>query len=898
MAEALLILERCMNKHKWLLVGLGNPGSKYKDTRHNIGMTVLESFALRFNLEFKFGTECEYSELKYAAQDIILCKPLTYMNNSGIAVQKMLNKFGIKTNHLIVCVDEYNFPTGKIHLRASGSDGGHNGIASIIENIKTNDFIRLRIGIGKDFGPGEMANYVLSHFYEHEKTIVQEMIPKAITALEKIFKIGFQRAMSEVNAEQQKLFGKKVYDNSSNSKSPELVAPTAKEIPHKINMHSMELTDNYFWLRDKTNPKVINYLKAENKYAEYMMSDTKEIQDLIYNEIISSIQETDHTIPIKKGDYFYYSRTIKDLQYPIYCRKYMNLDSEEEILLDLNLLSQGKNYIDLGGISSSPDNTLLAYAIDEVGYEQYTTYIINIKSREQLTRIENTSGDMVWMNDSMSLLYTTINDIRQADKVYVHEISDSSKDKLIYQEFDFAYFLSLDKTWDESAITITLQSKDESEVWILDSNSHDYTPELIRKRENKIQYYVESHKDKYLIITNDTALNFKIVSTEKSNYDKSYWQDLLPYDESIKIENIYPFEEHLVILERSDGLQKIRIIDINSQHVWYIDFPDVSYSCDIIRTYDYNSPILWLSYTTLNTPYSVMEYNMQTKELILLKENKVLNGFNKNNYVVKREFVSTADNKQVPITICHKKGIDYNGNNPTLLTAYGAYGYSNDPAFSPSYLSLLNRGFIIAIAHVRGGGELGEHWYLDGKMSKKRNTFFDFIESARFLINNKYTSPEMLVIRGGSAGGLLIGAVLNQSPELFKTALAIVPFVDVLNTMSDPTIPLTIAEYSEWGNPQNKDHFEYIYSYSPYENIQRQNYPHILVRAGLNDPRVHYWEPAKWVAKLRKFRKDNNLLILVTEMESGHSGSSGRYSKYKEIAFDYAFILKTFEMLK
>ncbi len=891
-------LERCMNKHKWLLVGLGNPGSKYKDTRHNIGMTMADRFAIKHGLEFKFGHDCEYTELRYAGQEIVICKPMTYMNNSGLAVRKMLNKLGIKPSHLIVSVDEYNLPTGKLHLRFSGSDGGHKGIASIIENIETNEFTRLRLGIGKDFGPGEMANYVLSHFYENEKAAVQKMILNAIDALEKIFKIGCQRAISEVNTEQQRLFRQNNKENISNKDKQSIKAPKAKEIPYKISLHGIELTDNYFWLREKYNPKVINYIKAENQYAEYVMSDTKELQETIYNEIISSIQETDSTVPVKKGNYFYYSRTVKDLQYPIYCRKHESSSSHEEILLDLNQLAEGKKYIELGGISTSPDNKLLVYALDELGNEQYTTYIINIHTREILAKIDNTSCDMIWTNDSKYLLYSILNDIRQADKVLLHEISKNSDDKLIYQEFDYSYFLSLGKTRDESTITITLQSKDESEVWTLDANTTDFVPKLIRARENKIQYYIESFKDKYLIITNDNALNFKIVSTDKTDFDKSNWIDLIPYDDKIKIESIYPYENYLVILERADGLNKIRIIDINSNDERYIDFPDESYSCDIVKTFDFNSNILRFSYTTLNTPYSIFEYNMKSREIFLLKENKVLSDFNKKNYIVKREFVRILDNIRVPITICHKREIDLNGNNPTLLTAYGAYGYANDPIFSHSYLSLLNRGFIIAIAHVRGGGEFGEQWYLNGKMKKKQNTFSDFIECARFLIENKYTSPEKLAIRGGSAGGLLIGAALNRSPELFKTALAIVPFVDVLNTMNDPAIPLTIAEYTEWGNPQNKDDFDIIYSYAPYENIQRQNYPNLLVRAGLNDPRVHYWEPVKWVVKLRKYKNDNNLLILVTEMESGHSGSSGRYSKYKEIAFDYAFILKTFEMLK
>ncbi len=886
-----------MTKTKWLIVGLGNPGSKYQLTRHNIGMRVVESFTSKCKSEFKFGPDCEFAEFKYAGQEVYTCLPTTYMNNSGIAVKKMLNKFGISPENIVICVDEYNFQVGRIHLKAAGSDGGHNGIASVIEHINASNFIRLRLGIGKDFGPGGMSDYVLSHFYPNEDDTVNDMIKDGVKALEMVLKIGFARAMSDVNAHQSKKFDSKAKKQSSvkSDKSNSKSYPVANKVSHKNTVHGVEITDEYFWMRRKDDPEVIKYLKAENKYAEQKMKDTSELQAKIYDEIISRIQETDLSVPVKRDDYYYYSRTVQGLQYPIYCRRKGSMDAPEQVILDHNQLAEGKQYLQIGSIAVTPNHKIVAYSIDTEGYE---TYSINFKVIDTdeilLDKIENASDDIEWANDNKTLFYSTLNDIQQADKVWKHVLGDPiDTDKLIYHELDNAYFLSIDKTKDKSTILITLMSKDESEVWVIPANEANTMPQLIRAREPNIQYYLESYLDDYLIVTNDKALNFKIVKAPKSLVQKENWADFLPYDENIRITNIEPYRGYLVINERSAGLSKIRIYNMLSSEQHYIQFPDETYSCDSNDLPDFNSDTMRFTYSSFITPKTVFDYDMSGRQLTLLKETTVLGNYDKNEYLTKRLFAKAQDGALIPISIVHRSNFELSGDNPTLLVGYGSYGITNDPSFSHTYLSLLERGFVIAIAHIRGGGENGEQWYLDGKMMKKRNTFTDFISCSEYLINEKYTSPDKLVIKGGSAGGLLIGAVLNLRPELFKSALAIVPFVDVLNTMLDATIPLTVAEYSEWGNPEQKDYFDYISSYSPYDNVKKMDYPNILIRAGLNDPRVHYWEPAKWNAKLKEFKTDNNLLLLVTEMDSGHGGSSGRYSKFKEIAFDYAFILET-----
>jgi oligopeptidase B len=676
---------------------------------------------------------------------------------------------------------------------------------------------------------------------------------------------------------------------SENLPSP----PKAAKIIQEIKIHGKTLTDNYYWLRDKTNPEVINYLKNENDYAAKVMSGTKEIQEKFYNEMVSRIQETDLSVPVKEDDYFYYSRSEKGKQYSIHCRKKGNLAAQEEILIDENILAESKVYFDLGNYDISPDHNLIAYSIDTTGYETFTIYFKDLRTGKLLAdEIKKSSSGFEWANDNKTFYYTTLNDVQQADKVWKHVLGQSQPDELIYQEKDNAYFLSLYKTKDKSTILISLGSKDESELWLIDANKPEQKPSLLKKRSKNFEYYLESHGDSYFIWTNDKAINFKIMTVLKSNPAYQNWKEFLPYNENIKINSIEPFKNYLVIHERAGGFTKMKIYHFSDKSVQYIDFPEKVYSYYSNSNPDFNSDKIRITYTSLITPSTVFDIDMISKKFELLKETPVLGGYDKTKYESLQIFATAKDGTKIPISLVYKKGLKKTGNNPALLYAYGSYGFSMDTYFSSNRLSLLDRGFIYAIAHIRGGGELGEMWYKNGKMLKKKNTFTDFISCAEKLIKNKYTDKDHLVIEGGSAGGLLMGAVNNIRPDLFKVVIAEVPFVDVINTMMDPTIPLTVAEYNEWGNPSTKKYFDYMLSYSPYNNVTAKNYPNILVRAGLSDPRVAFWEPAKWTAKLRDLKIDNNTLILVTNMDAGHGGASGRYSRLKDIAYDYAFMFK------
>ena len=669
--------------------------------------------------------------------------------------------------------------------------------------------------------------------------------------------------------------------------------PKAKKIEHITEIHGIKLIDNYFWLRDRNNPEVIKYLEDENNYADYILSDTKAIQEKLYNEIISRIKQTDMGVPKKIDNYYYYYKINKGQNYYIFCRKKDNLNNKEEILLDENKLAKGKNYFDVGFISVSPNHELMAYGVDYKGDEKYTIFIKNLKTKKLLSKtIKNASTDFQWANDSKTFYYTTLSEINQADKVWKHILGQKNKeDELVYTEKDERYFLNLSKSNDKSIITINLSSKDETEVWYIDANNPD-KPKLIKEREKELKYTVESYNDQFVIITNKNAPEFKIVTVSKNNPDINNWVDFMPYNEEITIRNVQIYKNYWALQYSEDGLEKLKIYNTQSKTFYNVDFPEEDYYFYFYDNNEYNENKIRISYTSLKTPNQIFDYDMKERKFQLLKEQEVLGNYNKYDYETKRIFATAKDGKKVPISLIYKKGLQLNGENPTLLYSYGSYGYSTNPYFSSVRLSLLDRGFVFALAHIRGGSEYGYRWYKDGKMKNKMNTFTDFIACAEELISRKYTNPEKLVIEGGSAGGLLMGAVTNMRPDLFKLVLAHVPFVDVINTMLDSTIPLTVAEYQEWGNPNIKEDFDYMYRYSPYDNVKKTNYPNMLVRAGLNDPRVSYWEPAKWVAKLRELKTDNNYLILITNMASGHGGSSGRYEKYKEIAVDYAFIFK------
>ncbi|MDH4223221.1 MAG: S9 family peptidase, partial [candidate division Zixibacteria bacterium] len=542
----------------------------------------------------------------------------------------------------------------------------------------------------------------------------------------------------------------------------------------------------------------------------------------------------------------------------------------------------------------SPNHQLLAYSVDTSGAENYTVYVKNLNSGKLLEDIiPNASDLMEWGNDNMTLFYSTLDEIKRPYKLYRHKLgTNSSDDSLLYHEKDEAYYLNLSKSKSKAYIFMSLESITTTEVHFLDAENPSGDFKIIHPRQYEMEYSVEHHGNKFYILTNDNAKNFKLMETSVENPSRENWVEIIPHRDSVKIDRIEPFKNHLVIYERENGLKKIRIADLSTGVVHNVEFLEPVYTLWKAENPDFNTNILRFTYTSLLTPESVFDYNMDNRTRELKKQSEVLGGYDPSLYQSERIFARAKDGTAVPISLVFKKGITKEGNNPLLLDGYGSYGISSEPYFSSNRLSLLNRGFIYAIAHVRGGGEMGRYWYEDGKLLKKRNTFTDFIACAEYLIAEKYTSSDKLVATGGSAGGLLMGAITNMRPDLFKIVIAEVPFVDVVNTMMDPTIPLTVTEYEEWGNPHNKEYYDYIRSYSPYDNVETRDYPNLLISAGLNDPRVAYWEPAKWTAKLRALKTDTNLLLLKTNMGAGHGGASGRYDYLKEIAFEYAFIFK------
>ena len=675
-----------------------------------------------------------------------------------------------------------------------------------------------------------------------------------------------------------------------------ITPPDVKKKKHVTEKFGKKLIDNYYWLRDKKNKKVINYIKKENQYTKRKMRYTKEFQDKIYNEIISRIQETDLTVPYKFGDYYYYSRTEKGKNYRIYCRKKNSLDNKEEIILDVNKLAKNYDYYDVGFYEISPDHNLLAFSYDTDGSERYSLKIKNLKTGEYLEDQIDNIGSFEWVNDNQTFYYTVLDEAKRPHKLYRHKIGTEIKnDKLLFTENDDRYWMWVSSSKSRDYIFLGLGSKITSEIYFVSADKPDDNFKLIKKREQGVEYYLDHHGDYFYIITNKNAVNYKIMRTNVNNYREYNWETFIPHNKNVYITDFELFKNFMVISERNNSYEKLKVINFDGKKTHYINFSEKVYTYWLGDNPDYDSNKLRLTYTSMVTPRTVYDYNMESKKLELKKKYKV-NNYDKNNYKTERIFIKSHDGTEVPISLVYDKNLKLDGTNPLYLYGYGAYGSSMDPYFSYSRVSLLKRGFIFAMAHVRGGSEMGKKWYDDGKLLNKKNTFKDFIACAEKLIEKNYTSKDKLVISGGSAGGLLMGAVLNMRPDLFETAIVSVPFVDVINTMLDPTIPLTVPEYEEWGNPNEKKYFEYMLSYSPYDNIKKQDYPNMLVTGGLNDPRVQYWEPVKYTAKLRDKKTDDNLLLLKINMGSGHQGSSGRYDWYKEIAFDYAFIFKTLNL--
>lgn len=674
--------------------------------------------------------------------------------------------------------------------------------------------------------------------------------------------------------------------------------PHAMEIPDTIRVHGFELIDNYSWLKDKSRSQleVLEHLKAENEYTRKILLSHQKLQKQLFAEMKGRLEDEDVSVPVKRDEYFYYQRREKNKQYPLYCRRKGDLSAPEEIYLDINPLAAKHDFYSIYSVIVSPDHRYAAFSVDTTGTETYHLRILDLQNNEYLTDSQSSISDLVWSNDSKIIFYTLEDETGRTHEAYRHDLySNPQNDRLIFAEPDEKFWLSLEKSRDQRFIILSSDSKTTSEVYYLSADNISEPFTLIETRQQGIQYYPLFNDSKIFFITNWNAPNKKIMLTSADEMSKKYWRDFLPHRDSIKI-SVEIFLDHLVITEKNKGIDHLRIIDLNSGESHYLDFVEPVYSFYPWSSTEFDSPFLYFSYESLQTPYTVYKYDMKTKQRTQLKQQKIDADFRPDDYQTERLEAIARDGSRIPISLCYRKDLfKKDGSSPLLLTAYGAYGDSYDPYFSTSRLSLLNRGISYAIAHVRGGSELGELWYEQGKMLNKKNTFYDFIDCSRYLIENSYTASENLIINGGSAGGLLIGVVLNLQPQLFRAAVADVPFVDLINTMLDPSLSAVISEYEEWGDPADKNEFEYMLSYSPYENIRAQSYPSILAVAGFYDSRVNYWEAAKWTARLRAAKIDSNLLLLYTNMKAGHGGASGRYDYLEEVALIYTFILKSLD---
>ena len=667
----------------------------------------------------------------------------------------------------------------------------------------------------------------------------------------------------------------------------------AKKIPVELTKHGHTRIDNYYWLRERENPEVIKYLEDENAYLDTMMSGTKEFQERLYEEIIGRIKQTDMSVPYLQDGYYYYTRFEEGGEYPIYCRKPGIPEAEEEIMLNVNIMAKDHPYFHVGGIAVSPDKKMIVYGVDTVGRRNYTLYFKMLETGEILSdAIPTTVGSATWANDNKTIFYSKKDQTTlRPFQIYKHYLgSDPAEDQLVYQEDDETFSCGVFKTKSRRYLMIVCGSTVSTEYRYIDADKPDASFTIIQPRIRDLEYSIDHFDDKFYIVTNLEAKNFRLMETPVSKPGKENWKELIPHREDVFLDGIDIFKEYLVVSERQSGLMNLRIIRWDDRSEHNIDFGEEAYLAYTSVNREFNIEILRFGYTSLTTPNSVYDYNMRTREKILLKQEEVLGGYDPLEYETRRLYAAASDGTKIPISIVYKKGLKRNGKNPLLLFGYGSYGITIDPSFSSVRLSLIDRGFIYAIAHIRGGQINGRQWYEDGKLLRKMNTFTDFNSCAEYLINEKYTSSNHLYAMGGSAGGLLMGAVINMRPDLYNGIVAAVPFVDVITTMLDETIPLTTSEYDEWGNPNEKEYYDYKLRYSPYDNIKAMDYPHMLVTTGLHDSQVQYWEPAKWVAKLRDMKTDKNLLLMHTNMDTGHGGASGRYQRYREIARDYAFL--------
>ena len=685
----------------------------------------------------------------------------------------------------------------------------------------------------------------------------------------------------------------------------DVIAPDAKVIPHVTEIHNLELNDDYFWMRlsdaqkeaktpDDQTQDVLDYLNAENDYKESALAPTKDFQSELFDEIVGRIVKDDESVPVFYRGYWYYSRYEEGKEYAFNCRKKDSLENPEEVLLDGPQLAEGHSYFAIGGSSISPNNNIIVYGIDTVSRRQYTLRFKDLTTGVVFEdEIPETTGGAVWANDNKTIFYTKKDPVTlRSYRILKHILgTDLSEDVVVYEETDDTFNIGVGKSKSERFIMIGANSTLSSETRYIDADKPNSEWTVIQERQDNHEYGVSHYGDHFYIQTNAEAKNFKLVKTSIETPSREHWVDVIPHRDDVLFEGTEIFEDFLVIEERKEGLTNIRVKSWDDSEDYYLEFNDPAYMAYVGTNPEFKSTTLRFGYTSLTTPNTTYEHSFDDKSRTQLKQQKVLGGdFDPANYASERIMVEARDGAQVPVSIVYRKGVKMDGSNPLLLYAYGSYGYSMDPGFSSTRLSLLDRGFVYAMAHIRGGSEMGRNWYEDGKLFKKMNTFNDFIDCGKHLVANNYTSPDHLYAMGGSAGGLLMGAVMNLEPELFNGIVAAVPFVDVINTMLDESIPLTTGEFDEWGNPKDKAYFDYMMSYSPYDNISKLNYPHTLITTGYWDSQVQYWEPAKWIAKLRDQKQDDNLLIMHCNMETGHGGASGRFARFKETAMEYAFL--------
>ena len=667
--------------------------------------------------------------------------------------------------------------------------------------------------------------------------------------------------------------------------------PVARQIPHVVEVHGDRLEDPYHWLRRKDDPEVIAHLEAENAYTDAVMKPTLAFQESLYGEMLARIKEDDQTVPYRRGEWLYYSRTEKGKQYPIYCRK-RSADAPEDVTLDLNAMAEGHPYLSLGVYQVSDDGRRLAYSTDLTGFREYTLHVKDLETGATLPdRVEKVSS-AAWSADGRTLYYVTEDHAKRPHKLWRHTLGDAKeKDVLVAEEKDELYRLYAGRSRSRAYIFVGSGSSDTSEWSYIPADKPTESPRLLLARQKGIEYDGEHHGNSFYIRINDKGRNFRLVSAPVSDPRKENWKEVVPHRDAVMLEGVSAFADFMVLHERENGLQKLRIMDAKTGKSHFLEFPDPVYTTGLGANREYKTNTLRYGYQSFTTPFSTYDYDVTARKSTLLKRQEVLGGFDPARYQSERIYATASDGKKIPVSLFYRKGTVRDGKSPMVLDGYGSYGAPRNVTFDSARLSLVDRGVVWAVAHIRGGGDLGKAWHDDGKMMRKKNTFTDFIAAAEHLVREKYTASDRLVIRGGSAGGLLLGAVVNMRPDLFKAAVNYVPFVDVINTMLDASLPLTVQEYLEWGNPNIKEEYLYMKSYSPYDNIKAQDYPAMLVRVSLNDSQVPYWEGAKYVAKLRATGTGTAPVILKTNMAAGHGGASGRYDALREAAFTYAFVL-------